>query len=107
MNKAEKKIEAAFEAGKAFLLATRREKAIGRVASQPLPRKRYGKRVNGVKRIIRGGLGSYSKAEKFELLHLSADINAKAARTRFEDALSKLNKEEAGVLAQRLEAVKV
>lgn len=105
MGKAEKKIDAAFEAGKAFLLATRREKMIGRVAAQPLPRKRYGKRVNGVKRVIRGGL--YSKAEKFELLHLSADINARGARTRFEDALSKLNKEEAGILAQRLEAIKV
>lgn len=105
MSKAEKKIESAFEAGKAFLLATRHEKMIGRIAAQPLPRKRYGKRINGVKRVIRGGL--YSKAEKYELLHFSADINAKAARTRFEDALSKLNKEEAGVLATRLQEVKV
>lgn len=105
MNKAEKKIQAAFEAGKAFLLATRHERVIGRIASQPLPKKHYGKRRNGVKRIIRRGL--YSKAEKYELLHFSADINAKAARTRFEDALSKLNKEEAGVLATRLQEVKV
>jgi len=105
MSKAEKKIQEAFEAGKAFLLASRHEKTIGVVAHQPLPRKRYGKRVNDVKRVIRGGL--YSKAEKFELLHFAAGMRAKAARTKFEDALSKLNKEEAAVLASQLETVRV
>lgn len=103
--KADKKIEAAFEAGKAYILANRHERNVGKVASQPLPRKHYGKRRNGVKRVIRGGL--YSKAEKFELLHFATTMKVRETRARFEDALSKLNKEEAGVLAQRLEAVKV
>lgn len=106
MNKAEKKIEAAFEAGKAYILANRHEKSVGMIANQPLPRKHYGKRRNGVKRVIRGGK-LFSKAEKFEMLHLSTQMNVRATRTRFEEALSKLNKDEAGVLAHRLEMVKV
>lgn len=106
MSKAEKKIEAAFEAGKAYIAANRHERVIGMIANQPLPRKHYGKRRNGVKRVIRGGK-LFSKAEKFEMLHFSTQMSVRGTRARFEDALSKLNKEEAGVLAQRLEGVKV
>lgn len=93
MNKAEKKIEAAFQAGKSYILANRHEKVIGIISSQPLPKKRYGKRM--------------SKAEKFEMLYFATTLRVRETRARFEDALSKLNKEEAGVLAQRLEAIKV
>jgi len=93
MSKAEKKIEAAFEAGKAYIAANRHEKVIGIISSQPLPKKRYGKRM--------------SKAEKFEMLYFATTLRVRETRARFEDALSKLNKEEAGVLAQRLETVKV
>jgi hypothetical protein len=107
MSKAEKKIQTAFEAGKAYILANRHEKAVETIVRQPLPRKRYGRRINGVKRVIRGGLATYSKAEKFELLHFAAGMKVRETRARFEDALSKLNKEEAAVLASQLETVRV
>jgi hypothetical protein len=48
-----------------------------------------------------------SKAEKFEMLYFATTLRVRETRARFEDALSKLNKEEAGVLAQRLESIKV
>lgn len=92
MNKAEKKIKAAFEAGVAYIRANRNEFAIGKIAHSPLPKKRFGKRM--------------SKAEKFELLHLAARMNVKDTRNKFEDALAKLNKEEAAVLAEQLQTVK-
>ena len=93
MNKAEKKIQLAFEAGKSYILANRHEKMIGKIASQPLPKKRYGKRM--------------SKAEKFEMLYFATTLRVRESRARFEDALSKLNKEEAAVLASQLETVRV
>lgn len=90
---AQKKIQSAFEAGKAYILANRHEHAIGIIASQPLPKKRYGKRM--------------SKAEKFEMLHFAHGLKVRETRARFEDALGKLNKEEAAVLATQLQEARI
>lgn len=90
---AQKKIQSAFEAGKAYILANRHEHNIGIIASQPLPKKRFGKRM--------------SKAEKFELLHFATQMRVRETRTRFEEALSKLNKEDAAVLATKLQEARI
>lgn len=89
----QKKITQAFEAGKSYILANRHEHAIGIIASQPLPKKRYGKRM--------------SKAEKFELLYFATQMRVRETRARFEDALSKLNKEDAAVLATKLQEARI
>lgn len=93
MNRAEKKIKAAYEAGVAYIRANRNEYALGKIAHSPLPKKRFGKRM--------------SKAEKFELLHFAAQMNVKDTRNKFEEALAKLNKEQAAVLADQLKEAKV
>ena len=91
--KVEKKLQSAFEAGKAYILANRHEHAIGIIAQSPLPKKRYGKRM--------------SKAEKFELLYFATTMRVRETRTRFEEALSKLNKEDAAVLATKLQEARI
>lgn len=88
-----KKIESAFEAGKSYILANRHQRAMDHIASQPLPKKRYGKRM--------------SKAEKHELLAFAAGMKVRDTRNKFEDALSKLNKEEAAELAIKLQEVRI
>lgn len=90
---AQKKIQTAFEAGKAYILANRHEHNIGIIAQSALPKKRYGKRM--------------SKAEKFELLYFATTMRVRETRTRFEDALSKLNKEDAAVLATKLQEARI
>lgn len=93
MSKTDKKIEAAFEAGKAYILANRHEHTVGIIARSPLPKKRYGKRM--------------SKAEKFEMLYFATTLRVRETRARFEDALSKLDKEAAAVLATKLQEARI
>lgn len=93
MSKSEKKIEKAYEAGVAYIRANRNEHALGIINNSPLPKKKFGKRM--------------SKAEKFELLHFAAVMGVRDKRATFEGALGKLNKEEAAILAEKLQGADI
>lgn len=88
-----KKVEKALEAGKAYILANRHQTVMQKIANSPLPKKRYGKRM--------------SKAEAFELRAFAANMHVQDTRNKFEDALSKLNKDEAHELTHALQEAKV